>query len=628
MISRPGHGALLLVALASILALSTIACNEQSNDLPFGASTAAPLQSASGPVAPVGPFPRGTVDPALAPDPALEGPEIAVLEPSGPGQTEAASATVRVRAQDPDGVTGVEIGGVPAQPLGGDEYAASVPLAPGLNLIDVRASDGRGNDRTALVSVVQGRLQADDQRLASSLGLALSPTGLDRLAGLLETGLNPLDLQSLVAGPVYRSSLLEADVTGVRNGPAGLTLAGSPQGLTITLVLPALEVDLDVRLLGLSSLRGTLHADPATAVIEAVFSRTPPPGRPVSQALGLYLDRIDLTLNAFRLDTPGSGLGSALAPHQATLRGVVEDLLEKVLLDEVGALLHGALAGVDVPIGIPVPLANGTTADLQVQLELDQGRGDGLGGLLLAGGPRLSLPPGAGRPGATSLIRVTGAQVALPALSGPEAFGLLASEDLVNGVLHTLWKADGMRLTIDGKQPTATTSAFTWAGMLHPFLPPLRALVPDPNTPLILELELDAAPLLTFDPGAARPVRALVPDVLLSVWVDYMDGGPPLELFQVRGALVAGADVALVGDQIRLADLQLESARVDVLREPTLDLDDQAVEDFVRGIAPWLANEFKLSTRHLPIPTLPLGLRVTNGRTHVQPGVLLLNGDL
>ncbi len=80
----------------------------------------------------------------LAPTDA-QGPQLAFPVFSPAPDSGAPSVTVQGRASDPSGVMAVTVGGIPAALGASGSFAVEVPLAVGVNVIPIRATDGAGN---------------------------------------------------------------------------------------------------------------------------------------------------------------------------------------------------------------------------------------------------------------------------------------------------------------------------------------------------------------------------------------------------------------------------------------------------------------------------------------------------
>lgn len=163
--------------------------------------------------------------------------------------------------------------------------------------------------------------------------------------------------------------------------------------------------------------------------------------------------------------------------------------------------------------------------------------------------------------------------------------------------------------------------------LLYPFLPPIRGLAPDPLTPVVIEVGLGAPPVATFEPGA-QPFMLGIGELSVTASIDYMDGGPRAELFTLRTGLELGMDLTYSQGELKISALAATQAELDIIAEPTVDLADQEIEDFFRGLVPKLLDAVKNSIPAVPLPALPYGMNLDNVRIEAQQDAIRLAGSL
>lgn len=622
----------LLASGAAASALSLVACSDQSNPLPSGTGSTASSVAAGLTAKPQGPFPRGTkVDPRHLPDPATIGPELRILSPTPDAQATATTVDVRVEAKDGDGVQEVLIAGSPATHASGDEYVATVALVPGFNLITIDATDARGNLTTSHVTVVQGQFAPIGQFLDQRIAASFTHDGLRRAADVAEDQTKTVNLYSLLAhkNPIVNTSALKVNALALRHDPMKFSIQGQPSGIEITVDLDHPEFDVDVNVIGIALTRALLTADRATAVVRATVNRSAITGPgPRSQALGLQVDSLDVTFLNFRATAATGFVNTLVGPFMGLIEGAVRDELEGVLIDLVDDTFNGGLAGFDSPINIPLSLSGNTTtaSSLDLQFQIDQADGFPNAGLGVVGALKAE-GHGPTLPGASQAVYVTGTTLQ-PRILGPERFAVSLSSDALNHLLHALYLTDALRYELDGTNPAPGSTLSLSAKLLYPFLPPVRDLAPDPDTPVSIEIKIASAPIAAFGKNPTAPFEASIGELELTVWIDYMDGQPRLELFTLRAAATVEAHIAVDAQEIKISKLDVTGLRVDVIREPAADLADQEIETFVHGITPWVMDQYVKDVPGLPIPALPLGLQLGSPRIDVQPDVLTIQGDL
>jgi hypothetical protein len=612
------------------LGLNVVACSDQSNKRPLTGpmTTAAGITNSSAMITPQGPFARGTV--TSVQDPATIGPVFSLISPARAAHITAGSVTVQFEVLDIDGVASVEIGGLPATQVGGsDIYQASVPLTLGLNSILVEATDAVGNTTYSYTSVVQGLFVPDDQVSTTNVAVSLTQDGLVRLDDVIESQLGAIDLNGLVAGGrrVLNTALLDVDVTGIRHMGMAPTTNGAPNGITLIIDIADLEVDATADLIGLQVVRATLGAALARATIHATVDRSLiPPNTPTAQALGLQVDQIDIDLTGFDIRN-GSAIANLLSPFSGSLERAVENALEGAIVDLVDQALAGSIVAIDSPAVISMPGIGAGTGALGLQVEIDHANGVPGFGLDILGGAKIS-HQGVIRPGASRevFVRGTPAQV-VPATAGDQ-FAITLSADILNALLHSAQIQDALQFEIDGTQPYPVGSTPMSVSFLYPFIPVARELAPDPNTPIVIEARLMSDPIVDF-PSFDPTIQLQAGEIEVTLSIDYMDGGARAELFTLRAALAIEGTVDVAINQVRLAKLKANQALVDVIREPSADVNDHEIERFFNAAVPFLVDEFAAkAVPPIMIPALPLGLQLTNPRLEAAPGFLTVRGGL
>jgi hypothetical protein len=624
----------LVLVLGAAGCLAHLGCSNQSNPFRGLGSTSSAATAAGGSaimITPVGPFPRGTVTAAHLPLSTATGPDLVVLAPDRGAQVQSTTTVaVRVRATDPEGVQAVQILGKPATSLGQDQWGATVALVPGTNVIDAEATDTLGNRSTAYVSVVQGVFIPDDRIQDETLAVALTPVGLRRVCDVAEQQTAKISVFSLIAplNPIVNTAIVKVTANGLTHDPLRFAAAPlTPNGLEATVSMSTVKFDVEINVVGVTIARAALLADKATAIVTATIDRNAPAGTsPAKRALGLRVDRIDVALDHFTVVPSSALLATVIGPFTGIIKGALEsklkDILSKLAIDYLGK----ALPGFDAPFGlnVPVSLAGGTDA-VDVQFQVDQAHGLANVGIVLEAGMRAT-KRGVAASGLSRNVFVTGARPT-PLPLGPEPFAVGASVDAVNGLLHALWLTGSLGHRIDGTQPYAQGTMALQAKLLYPFIPAVRDLAPDPMTPFVVEISVGAPPLARLGTPQAS-FLASAGELQIRLLLDYMDGGPRLDLFTLRAAADVQVELDVSATEVRVTKLALGSLHADVIAEPTVDLADQELVDFVQTGLPWLLDNYTLAIKPIPIPALPVGLNLTSPTVEVRPDVLIIRGGL
>lgn len=624
---------LALIAVPLLAGVSWMGCSSQSNKGPSSASTAAGATSGTqSVVAPVGPFVRGTASLQNLPDPTTVGPELSPVSPTRGGQTEQTSVAVIVSAVDPDGVATVTIAGDPAVSIGNDQWEVQgVSLELGMNVITFEAEDTLGNRTSGYLSVTRGQLLPTSQLYARGMTAALNPAGLVSVSDVAEAQLVNLDLEGLIlaSNPIVKQTGLKLTATKLSHDPIQVELEGAPTGLRARAHLDMVRLECAAEFIGFGLTTVIITADRATAVVDAqvdqgLFTGTAAVNH---RALGLEFDRIQISFQNFDATTSSGFFSALLRPFRSGVERTVRNTLETLLLDKVAVALSNGIGGLDSDLLIAMqnPLTQ-TSHEMNARFEVHDASGSAQTGLVLSAGVMAKATnPLWNTPGTFAAI---GGPPSRPMVPGPEAFGVRLSADSLNAFLHAIWRTGGVAAKIEGRNPKPGTTLQLSAGMLYPFLPVVRDLAPDPDTPLTIEVDLGASPMLGFGAQPGVPYQLSLGEAEVRLLIDYMDGNPPAHLFSLRFAATAEVDLQVANNKITIANLRANVAGVDVTAEPTVDIREQEIEDFLKAILPQFLDSYKAAFPPIPIPALPFGLTIQNPRLLVDPGYLSIYGDL
>lgn len=615
-----------LLSLAGALAVAGLGCDSQHNGLPFQAgTTAAGITSLS---APVGPFPRGVIDPRHLPDAATVGPVISVISPGRGSVTTQAQVDLTIQVEDPDGVVAVEIAGAPARDLGSGRYRGSVSLATGANLVDYQAEDTQGNVTTGYTSLLRAaQVVPAGSFVPRSIAIELSDPGLDRVARIAEDLTAGVDLFPLISGsnPLVSVAGLQVTALSLTHQPPRFALAGAPEGIRAEVHLDDVAFAVQVDMLGFGLMQATILADRASGFVQARIHQGSFTGAyPGKRALGLEVTQINLDLDRFRVVSNQGLVTGLLNPFNGLIEGAVRKELESVLVTLLDDTLKDPLGGIDRPLSLPINVPNQPPTSLEARFEVHQAYGPPAGGLVLVAGVEAAASvPRYGRD-----LVLQGVSFTPQPFGGQSAFNVKVGSDALNAFLGALQETGRLGVVIDGTAvPKPGATMIPSAKLLYPFFPLVKDLCPDPDTPIVIEVDLQAPPIARFGVGAAD-YSATLPEAEVRLWIDYLDGGPRLLLFALRIGVEIGVDLSVNATSLLVDDLVLGALKVEVIAEPAGDMDDQGLEAFVQAAAPTLLADFATSVSAVPIPALPFGLKLSQPQLSASRDVLLIQGDL
>ncbi|MCB9777043.1 MAG: hypothetical protein H6742_00600 [Alphaproteobacteria bacterium] len=418
----------------------------------------------------------------------------------------------------------------------GGAFSGQVELVRGVNVVEARGTDVRGDTHYARHGVLAGTFGEPDGAIEDAAVIRLNQSGLDVLLGMIGELIDPSILDGTLStiNPIYSDSYgifgwdavtIEADVDGVDFGVIQLAVTPRSGALHLEGTLPDLFVDAQAR----GSVVGfdfdsdvTMWADRAD--LEATLE------------LGAKNGMVTAELSDMSLELVGFGYDTSLLPGDVeswilvdTLQSTIEEQVLAMVEEEVPGFLDEALAGLDLSFEtelLSTPLS--VAADI-VRVDVD-GDGVELGVDITAD------MPNAGVEGSGFL------------LAGPgEAFvdhdahmAAVIGDDLLNRMLYEAWAAGVLELSMS-----------TYDGSLQSFLlTPLHATegtitVDAALPPVIVEgrngLQLQAAELIvTIDTPDGELGTHLVIAVAAKadLEVGYEDGELVLDLGEVNPVLM------------------------------------------------------------------------------------------
>lgn len=437
-------------------------------------------------------------------------------------------------ATDDGGVTGVLVNGVAAA-LGADgAWSATIPVAPGTQLIHAVARDAQGNLGKESRAVVAGPLAPITTAVPRAITAAISAQTFDAIGrgvtGFLRTG----DLAATLApyNPVIDvgggpdCNYVQAAITRIAVGSASsVALRPEPDGL-------ALDVELDQVAFGMHLSYAVLCADGGRD-ISITASHVKVTGRIelgiASGALDIALADSDVALTGVAVDL--GGLPDEVVGWldlDATLGSVIAWAAEHFVAPALDVALAslGERHTVDV-LGTPVDVA---VAPSRIAVDA--------GGALIELDTALRARGDAAAPG---YVFVENDQ---PAMSTDHGFSLAVADDAANQLLASFWAAGGMDRTFD-----LTTGSYGEIGRLYDRVE-LSAKVPPFVSATGGALRLTIGDLIaTFRNGEAVATEIAVSaevDVKLVTGaggVPRLDVGAPTTYVDVLDDRVTGANV-------------------------------------------------------------------------------------
>jgi hypothetical protein len=476
------------------------------------------------------------------------------LEVSSPSRgTLASGTTVTVAGHVADDGSGllVTVNGLAATVGTDGAFSATVPLAPGIAILETLATDRAGNVVRDVRAVLGGNLLPTGRKVKDALGAHLGTAGLTTIGHAVGVQVARLDLTAAVAAanPVYDNGGClgaKVDVTKVTVGGVGLELVPGAGALATHVVLTNVEVDLHASYkvaciggstnLKLTSTKVRVDGDLGVAIN--------------GHSLRSSLANPTVALDGFHLDVGGlpgavdNLISGAVHDRVATaLVGVIHDrvppMADAALAQLVGASFTAAVGGVDVTVAVtPTSVAIGAGGlDVAVDGTATVKGGDG--------GMFLSSPA----PVAGALAR------------DDRGLGVAIADDLLNNLFSGLWAAGALdqHLAVDASSP-------------------LLLFLDDATRSLDVEFSLP--PTLA---GDGAELRLAVGDLIV---VARDQAGTELSRFAMSISTTLAADSTAPGGALalRLGDPTVKAQVISESAAVTKHLDGPKLEGLVSGV--------------------------------------------
>lgn len=518
-------------------------------------------------------------------------PRLAITEPPvGTLQQEpSCPVTMEVTASDPSGVDSLLLAGMPFTGKEPGPYRRELSLGSGLHALVAEAVDMLGNRAEDSVHVLCGPFASPDDPQQGALRAFLGNDALVPIASTIASALDRLDLTALAVAqnPLFESGGFTLLARSITLAPGTQLALRAGQGtLSASLVLGAVQIE--VELLGKARMFGTLAAEGAHLQGELRL-RLAEDGRSLAAGFGeLQVDLQGLRIGVDEQDDLLEALSCCRDSIERSLEGKLADLLA----DAVPGLIADGFTRVLEPLPLEV-LERSLELSLQPE-EIDVsplGVALGLGvQLRLQSAPTLLASPGyPATPGAPHALSPTG--------------GLLiaASDDLLNLMLHEVWRSAGLELIIDQAFLDRNRIELDLvAGFLGSLLDGLVPAV-DPEEPVVLRTRAPLPPLVRIEPGDDRmPLGLTLPDLLVEV---VLPGPPERLLLRMAVSLKVRAEAVVEAGnlKLRIGELEIDChAAGGEASEQARQVVVPAVRAIVDSVRPLLDT----LVAHLPLPSL------------------------
>ncbi|MBW2528745.1 MAG: hypothetical protein JRI23_31510 [Deltaproteobacteria bacterium] len=476
-------------------------------------------------------------------------------------------------------------GEVPIGPDGRFEWLW--PVAPGPNIIDLRAEAEDGGRTVDALSIFGGPVRAPGEVIHDAAGLHLGPTfldddepDLDDAAGIFEALLEDEQLLAKLTEEPFVAGDKTIDISSVEVSQATVDIAAQPGCLRthVTLGEPWATaggyVELRFLTTGWLELLGDeviLYAHRAVLDVDLCPSVTP------AGDLEVEAQSPQVTFYDFLISTDSyPNLGDYFPGTNASLRDTLEEAMVEWIGESLGDMIGGLLSAYELDYTTVGPPAVTTSFAIeQIVVDFD--------GVDLTLGGSFSAPVGlAAPPAGAGSLRTDDPPLGTGFSNAPVALAL--SDDAFNQLIFAFWWGGGAQVSAVPAIPAGT-------------LPEVF----DPLSSLEVALELPPTLLRSTEPEYPFDLAAGGVSAALLAGTD--------RFFDLGVHVRAGVDIAV--DSQGLIDLIVDdraqriTVQANVAASPSY-LDRGDVAALVRMMTPTLLSEAQVLYEGFPIPALEL----------------------
>ena len=558
------------------------------------------------------------------------GPDIRIVSPARGIEIPASDGpTVVVTGSVEDlltGVMSVTVNGEAVSLAPGGLFTYEMTPEPGLNGIEILAVDGDNNTSDHYQSFLWGEFNPVGEHLVDGILARLNEGAIDVLEDMVADMITSGDLTAGLVGPLTNVSLgcldlvigsacadIQIDLTDVIIRDLDFDLAphgptsGWPDGylaFAMDVYSPDMaesgfEIDINIALHVEVCVDVIVYDDcwddnlldvDAAALVDVLGLYTEVGVDVVNNVIEVDLANTDVTLDGFRIEIyTGLGdfddfLNDIIAAVFSAVEPLVEGLLPPIMEAALPPLIEDVLSGLQLAFSMDL---GGATLDIEAlpqDVEIDD---DGL--TLFLESMATATAAATAPPTLGSWYRT---DYSVPSYDTTNDFSLSLSDNFVNQLLHAVWQAGVLDLTMDGAE-------------LGLDFTQVQGFVPISN------LSVETLPLLppVVTPGSGGLMELNIGDMLVSVYGDpgYHDG------LMMQLAISLSAEAVLSVDANDLINFEIANPVVAidfVTTDPQWSdtLNGEIVEDLMDGVVDLIVPQLTTllgGIGGIPIPELP-----------------------
>ncbi|HEX5064198.1 MAG TPA: hypothetical protein VFV99_32715 [Kofleriaceae bacterium] len=497
-------------------------------------------------------------------------PTLEVTSPARGTFADADTVTVSGRATDKEGPVKVTVGGMAVTPAADGTFTATVPVTPGVDLIETHAIDSAGTDVRDVRAVLAGTLGPTDGTAKGHVGARAGVTALRAVGNAVAATAKTIDFTAAAQAlnPVYNNTGClgaKIDITSISLTNVGVNLAPQTNVLATDVTIDNLDVrlhaDFKVACIGgsttitIRSSKAHVHGDLAAAITAGKITTSLPATAVTLDNFSIDVGGVPGAIESLLKDQARSGVEKALT---SAIKSKVPPIADKALAGLIAKPVTASLLGHDMTIGITPTKVSITPSELFVTVDTTLRVAGGEGGTFL-----------------TTDMALTSAT-----MGSSQGLGIALDDDIVNQLFAGLWAADAFDYTV---------SIDT--------IPSLGAVLDDDARSV--ELKLSLPPTASTDSGE---LELAIGDLMISV---KDDAGAELQSIAVSITTTVSAEpsqtgkvLLTVGAPTVYAQVLAQTAAVD---DP---LTDQQVEALISGVWGLIGVKADDALSKLPMPTI------------------------
>ncbi|MCO4769992.1 MAG: hypothetical protein KDA24_08155 [Deltaproteobacteria bacterium] len=508
------------------------------------------------------------------------------------------------------GVVSVDINGQPATLLAGGLFEFVMTPEQGLNSIELVAVDGDGNVSDHHQTFLWGEFNPMGTPQEDGILARLNEGAIDTIEDLAGTLFDPQDIvNGLINQPLWSNS----QQTCINIWPFGnqcVTWWSLNAGVT-SATLGNMVIDLDAQngyldffaSISPFAIGGGIWGQlfPSVSFLNVNINlgmEASSNAAEIDSDVSLWVNstndiqvgmaNTDVDLPGFSLQIYGAGiLGDVLNPVLGWLSPVLEALMEAVLPPviegQIPGLIEDALGDIDIAATIPL---FGTDIDIEA---LPQDIDIDVDGMTIALESVATTTPGPNAP--TTLGSWNRSDYVVPTFPASPDFDLSMADNFVNQLLHAVWQAGVLDLTMDSSELGLDLAD------LQDFLP-------------LTEISFETMPLLPPVVGPASTGSGLlelgIGDMMVNVYGD--PGGTYGLMMQLAVTIEADADLSIDSDNLIQFGVGTPSVVMSFVTSDWPDLNGEVAEDLMDAVVDLLApmlTDMLGGIGGIPIPELP-----------------------